>query len=74
MISDIVQIRCLSIALIVSVLLLSSKASLFQTSAKDALASRFAIAQVPMPSMPSNLCSALMQRDFAAASSYLPAK
>ncbi len=52
-------LRFLIIALVVSVLLLSSKASLFQTSA---------IAQVPTQSMPSNPnpCSALMQRDFAA--------
>jgi len=46
-------------ALIFSVLLLSSKARLFQTSA---------IAQVPMQSMPSNPCSALTQRDFSAIS------
>ena len=50
-------LRFLIIALVISVLLLISKARLFQTSA---------IAQVPMQSMPSNPCSALMQRDFAA--------
>lgn len=43
-------------ALVFSVLLLSSKARLFQTSA---------IAQAPMQSMQSNPCSALIQRDFA---------
>lgn len=47
---------CLSIVLVVSVLLLSAKPSLFKSSA---------IAQVPMQAMPSNPCSALMQRDFA---------
>ncbi len=50
-------LRFLIIALIVSVLLLISKASLFQTCA---------IAQVPMQSMPSNPCSALAGRDFSA--------
>lgn len=59
-------LRFLLIALVFSVLLLSSKARLFQTSAKDASASRFANAQVPMQSTPSNPCSALGQRDFAA--------
>ena len=43
-------LRFLIIALVVLVLLLSSKASWFQTSA---------IAQVPTPSTPSNSCSAL---------------
>lgn len=43
--------------LVVSVLLLISKASLFQTSG---------IAQIPMQPTPSNPCSALTQRDFAA--------
>ncbi|MBW4610975.1 MAG: tannase/feruloyl esterase family alpha/beta hydrolase [Hassallia sp. WJT32-NPBG1] len=52
-------LRFLLIALVFSVLLLSSKARLFQTSA---------IAQVPMQSMPSNPCSALGQRDFSAIS------
>jgi feruloyl esterase len=61
-----IVLRFLSIALVVSVLLLGSKASLFQTSAKAASASRFAIAQIPMQSPPSNPCSALAQRDFSA--------
>ena len=52
-----IVLRFLLIALVVSVLLLISKASLFQTSA---------IAQIPMQPMPSNPCSALIQRDFAA--------
>jgi hypothetical protein len=47
----------LLIALVVSVLLLSAKPSLFQSAA---------IAQIPMQPMPSNPCSALIQRDFAA--------
>lgn len=47
----------LTIALVVSVLLLNAKTSLFQGSA---------IAQVPMQSKPSNPCSALTGRDFAA--------
>jgi feruloyl esterase len=50
-------LRFLSIAFVVSVLLFISKASLFQTSA---------IAQIPMQPMPSNPCSALIHRDFAA--------
>ncbi len=52
-----IVLRFLIVALVVSVLLFSSKASLFKTSA---------IAQIPMQSMPSNPCSALAQRDFAA--------
>jgi feruloyl esterase len=52
-----IVLRFLLIALVVSVLLFISKASLFETSA---------IAQVPMQSPPSNPCSALAQRDFAA--------
>jgi hypothetical protein len=52
-----IVLRFLIVALVVSVLLFSSKASLFKTSA---------IAQVPMQSPPSNPCSALAQRDFAA--------
>lgn len=53
-----IVLRCLSIALVVSVLLLSAKANFFQTSA---------IAQIPMQSLQSNPCSALAQRDFSAA-------
>jgi hypothetical protein len=49
--------RFLIIALVASVLLLISKASLFQPSAS---------AQIPRQSMPSNPCSALAPRDFAA--------
>jgi feruloyl esterase len=52
-----IVLRFSIVALVVSVLLLISKASLFQTSA---------IAQIPMQPMPSNPCSALIQRDFAA--------
>jgi len=52
-----IVLRFWIIALVVSVLLFISKASLFQTSA---------IAQIPMQPMPSNPCSALIQRDFAA--------
>ncbi|MBD1888373.1 MULTISPECIES: hypothetical protein [unclassified Coleofasciculus] len=49
-------LRFLSIALVVSVLLFSAKASLFETSA---------IAQIPMQPTPSNLCSTLAQSDFS---------
>lgn len=52
-----IVLRFSLIVLVFSVLLLSSKARLFQTSA---------IAQAPIQSMPSNSCSALVQRDFAA--------
>ncbi len=52
-----IVLRVLLIALVVSVLLLLSKASWFQTAA---------IAQIPMQPVPSNPCSALAQRDFAA--------
>jgi hypothetical protein len=52
-----IVLRFLTIALVVAVLLLSSKSSLFKTSA---------VAQVPTQSMPSNPCSALAQKDFAA--------
>jgi feruloyl esterase len=52
-----IVLRFSIVALVVSVLLLSAKPSLFQTSA---------IAQIPMQPMPSNPCSALIQRDFAA--------
>jgi feruloyl esterase len=54
-----IVVHFLIVALVFSVLLLSSKARLFQTSA---------IAQAPMQSMPSNPCSALTGRDFAAIS------
>ncbi|MEW5856117.1 MAG: hypothetical protein AB1861_01825 [Cyanobacteriota bacterium] len=60
-----IALRFSLIAFVVSVLLLGSKASLFQTSAKDATASRFANAQIPMQPTPSNPCSALAQRDFS---------
>ncbi|MEG5067112.1 hypothetical protein QUB33_26260 [Microcoleus sp. B3-A4] len=53
-----IVLRCLSIALVVSILLLSAKGSLFESSA---------IAQIPMQPTPSNPCSALAQRDFSAA-------
>jgi feruloyl esterase len=52
-----IVLRFSIVALIVSVLLLSAKPSLFESSA---------IAQIPMQPMPSNPCSALIQRDFAA--------
>jgi len=52
-----IVLRFWIITLVVSVLLLISKASLFESSA---------IAQIPMQLMPSNPCSALIQRDFAA--------
>jgi hypothetical protein len=52
-----IALRFSIIVLVVSVSLLSDKASVFKTSA---------IAQVPMQSLPSNSCSALTQRDFAA--------
>jgi len=52
-----IVLRVLLIALVVSLLLLISKTSWFQTDA---------IAQIPMQPVPSNPCSALAQKDFSA--------
>ena len=64
--NGLIVLRFLIIALVVSVLLFSAKASLFQTSVISAERKAEGIAQVPMQPTPSNPCSALMQRDFAA--------